>query len=270
MVKLAANLTMLFNEVTFLERFALAAQTGFRAVEFMFPYDDPVEAVKDAIERNNLELALFNLPAGNWAAGDRGIAAQPSRQDEFEAGVVRALEYAVVLEPPHINCLAGKRVGTGEYRDTLVQNVRHAADALRATNTTLLVEPVNNLDIEGFAISTTGEGLDLLDDVARENTGLQFDVYHAMRMGEDPIEQIRSHSDRITHIQVADVPGRHQPGTGEIDFAALFEAIDDVGYDGWIGLEYNPEGPTVDGFGLVRDMGLLETMEILPWPIHQP
>lgn len=257
MVKLAANLTMLFTEYPFLERFDRAAASGFRTVEFLFPYEEQDEAVREAIERNRLNLVLFNLPAGDWAAGDRGMAAQSGRQDEFAAGVTMALEYIVALRPPMINCLAGKVDPDADDSEVLVANLRYAADSLRATGTTLLVEPVNTHDVPGFAVSTTQAALDLLASAERDNLGLQFDVYHAMRMGEDAMGFIRDHGAEIRHIQIADVPGRHQPGTGEIDFRELFDVIDSSGYAGVVSLEYIPDGRTEDGFGLVREMGLL-------------
>ncbi len=257
MPTLVANLTMLFTEYPFLERFDRAARAGFRAIEFMFPYEESPRDVRDAIERNRLELVLFNLPAGDWSAGDRGIAAQPDRQVEFEEGITTALEYAVALRPPMINCLAGKRGAETNSLDVLIDNVRSAADSLRATGTKLLVEPVNSIDVPGFALPTTQSALDLIRSVERENVGLQFDIYHAMRMGEDAVGFIREHGAEISHIQVADIPGRHQPGTGALDFAELFDAIDRSGYRGSVSLEYIPEGPTEEGFGLVREMGLL-------------
>lgn len=257
MAKLAANLTMLFTEYPFLERFDRAAKAGFRAVEFMFPYEETAGDVRDAIERNSLELVLFNLPAGDWSAGDRGTAAQPARRAEFEAGVIRALEYAVALRPPMINCLVGKIGPEADSSEVLTSNVRFAADSLRATGTKLVVEPVNSHDVPGFAIATTQSALDLIAAVERENVGLQYDIYHAMRMGEDPLGFIRESGAAISHIQIADVPGRHQPGTGEIDFEELFAAIDASGYKAWVSLEYIPEGPTEEGFGMVRNLGLL-------------
>lgn len=257
MPKLAANLTMLFTEYPFLERFDRAAASGFRGVEFLFPYDEDPETLGDALERNGLDLVLFNLPSGNWAEGDRGIAADQARKHDFEQGVDRAVEYAAALRPPRINCLAGKTSDPDAARDNLIANVRLAADALRATGTTLLVEPVNTHDVPGFALPTTQSALSLLEAVERDNVGLQFDVYHAHRMDEDPFAFLREHGSTVHHIQIADVPGRHQPGTGEIDFQQLFEVIDGSGYDGWVSLEYNPEGPTESGFGLLRSLGLL-------------
>jgi len=257
MPKLAANLTMLFTEYPFLQRFDRAAEAGFRAVEFMFPYEESAGDVREAIERNSLELILFNLPAGDWATGDRGTAAQPSRQAEFNAGVTMALEYAAVLRPPMINCLAGKMGTEANSRDVLIENVRFAAESLRAIGTKLLVEPVNPFDVPGFALPTTQSALDVISSVDRKNVGLQFDLYHAMRMSEDAIGFIRERGEQISHIQVADVPGRHQPGTGEVDFAELFDVIDGTPYQGWVSLEYVPEGPTEEGFGLIRELGLL-------------
>lgn len=257
MPRLAANLTMLFTEYPFLERFERAATAGFGGVEFLFPYEEDPAVLGDTLERNGLELVLFNLPSGDWAAGDRGIAADPSRKAEFERGVERALEYAAALRPPRINCLAGKTADPDGARENLIANVRFAADTLRATGTMLLVEPVNTHDVPGFALATTQAALDLLSAVERDNVGLQFDVYHSLRMGEDPFALIRDLGDTIDHIQIADVPGRHQPGTGEIDFQQLFTTIDDSGYDGWVSLEYNPEGPTEEGFGHLRALGLL-------------
>lgn len=257
MPNLAANLTMLFTEYPFLERFDRAAASGFRGVEFLFPYDEDPAILHGALHRNGLDLVLFNLPSGNWADGDRGLAADPARKEEFERGVDRAVEYAAALRPPRINCLAGKTSDALASRDTLIANVRIAADALRATGTTLLLEPVNTHDVPGFALPTTQSALDLLAAAERDNVGLQFDVYHALRMDEDPFAFLTERGSTIDHIQIADVPGRHQPGTGEIDFEQLFSIIDQSGYDGWVSLEYIPEGPTEDGFGLLRSLGLL-------------
>ncbi|MDQ3539268.1 MAG: TIM barrel protein [Chloroflexota bacterium] len=257
MPKLAANVTMLFTEYPFLERFDRAAASGFRGVEFLFPYDEDPAVLQDALQRNGLDLVLFNLPSGDWTAGDRGLAADPARKDEFERGVDRAVEYAAALRPPRINCLAGKTSDPDASRDNLVANVRIAADALRATGTTLLLEPVNTHDVPGFALPTTQSALDLLAAVERDNVGLQFDVYHAMRMNEDPFAFLKASGSTIDHIQIADVPGRHQPGTGEIDFEQLFSIIDQSGYEEWVSLEYIPEGPTEEGFGLLRSLGLL-------------
>lgn len=257
MPKLAANLTMLFTEVPFLDRFAKAAEAGFTAVEFQFPYEYPAADIAERLTRHNLHLALFNLPAGDWAAGDRGIAAAPDRQDEFRAGVEKAIEYARVLHPEHINLLAGAAPESPESDLALLQNIRHAAEELADYRIAMTLEPVNTMDVPDFALPTSRAGLDLIDELELSNLSLQLDIYHALRMNEDPVAIIREHADQIGHIQIADVPGRHQPGTGGVDFYELFRVIDESGYEGWVALEYNPEGLTEEGFGLLRDMGLL-------------
>jgi hydroxypyruvate isomerase len=257
MPRIAANLTMLFTEYPPLERFDRAAAAGFTGVEFLFPYIEEPETVLDAVQRNNLELVLFNLPAGDWNAGDRGIAAQPARREEFATGLKNAVRYAEVLSPPHINCLAGKLPDDPDALDVLAENVELAAGALAEVGVKLTLEPVNSHDVPGFAIPTTQAALDIIARVESQNVGLQYDVYHAIRMGEDPFAYIEANGSTISHIQIADVPGRHQPGSGEIDWTRLFEVIDNSGYAGWVSLEYVPEGPTEDGFGLLRHLGLL-------------
>jgi hydroxypyruvate isomerase len=257
MPKLAANLTMLFTEYPVPERFDRAAAAGFRGVEFLFPYSETPRTVLDAVQRNNLELVLINLPAGDWVAGDRGIAAQPARKDEFAAGLKRAVDYADVLRPSRINCLAGKIGAEPDSLETLAANVELASEALDQIGVPLTLEPVNTFDVPGFALPTTQSALDLIAATESDNVGLQFDIYHAIRMDEDPFAFIENHGAQISHIQIADVPGRHQPGTGEIDFARLFQVIDDSGYSGWVSLEYIPEGPTEEGFTLLRDLGVL-------------
>lgn len=257
MPKLAANLSMLFTEHPFLDRFARAAEAGFAGVEFLFPYEEDAEDIVERLETNSLALVLFNLPAGNWAAGDRGMAAIYDRQDEFRAGVAKAVEYAQALHPPRINCLTGIAEESAENDLALLQNVRYAAEQLATIDVDLTVEPVNTYDVPGFALPTTRAALDLIAELDQPNVGLQFDIYHALRMGEDPVETIRELGAEIAHIQIADVPGRHQPGTGKVDFEQLFRTIDDSGYEGWVSLEYNPKGRTEDGFGLLKNMGLL-------------
>lgn len=259
MPRIAANLTMLFTEVPFLDRFAEAAKAGFSAVEFQFPYEHDAQDILDRLRQHTLELVLFNLPAGDWAAGDRGMAADHTRQEEFRQGVARAIEYATVLRPPRINLLAGKAEETAENDLALMQNARYAAEELESLDIELVMEPVNTHDVAGFALPTTRAALELIAELDVANIGLQYDLYHSLRMGEDPYEILNEVGDTISHIQIADVPGRHQPGTGEIDFRRFFDAVDRSGYKGWVVLEYIPEGPTAEGFGLLRDLGLLPT-----------
>lgn len=257
MVKLAANLTMLFTEYPALERFDRAAQAGFTAVEFLFPYEFPVAEVAAAVQRSGTELVLMNLPAGDWSAGERGLAAQPARIEEFASGLKKAVDYAAVLRPPRINCLAGKSAGDATAIAALDENIHLAAGALEQIGVQLTVEPVNGIDVPGFALPTTQSVLDLIARVDHPNVGLQYDIYHAMKVGEDPFSFLAEHGSEVSHIQIADVPGRHQPGTGEVDFARLFEIIDASGYSGFVSLEYIPEGPTEDGFGYLRELGFL-------------
>jgi hydroxypyruvate isomerase len=257
MPKLAANLTMLFTEYPILERFDRAAAVGFTAVEFLFPYVEDPSVIQQALNRNALQLVLFNLPAGDWAAGDRGIAAQPARREKFAAGLKQAVRYASALKPPRINCLAGKMGSEPDAAAVLADNVELAAEALDQVGVQLTLEPVNSIDVPGFALPTTAAVRELIAALDSDNVGLQYDIYHAMQMGEDPFAFIETHGREISHIQIADVPGRHQPGTGDVDFGRLFEVIDNSGYDGWVSLEYIPEGPTEDGFGKLRDLGVL-------------
>ena len=254
----AANLTMLFTEVPFLERFALARKAGFSHVEYLFPYAFEAEGLKAELEKHGLQQVLFNLPSGDWAAGDRGLGASPGREAEFRAGVPRAIEYAKALRVPRLNCLAGKRVpgcSDEEHWQTLVQNVRYAAAELTPHGIELLVEPINRFDIPGFFLTRTERALELLDEVAQPNVRLQYDVYHAQREEGELAATIGRHLARIGHIQIADNPGRHQPGTGEINFPFLFRRLDELRYPGFVGLEYAPTPDTASSFGWLRDHG---------------
>jgi hydroxypyruvate isomerase len=238
----AANLTFLWTELPFLERFDAAREAGFACVEYMFPYEHPAHDIRARLDANGLTQVLFNLPAGNWGAGERGIASDPGRIDEFRAGVEEALLYAEALDVPQLNCLAGLRLDDVEESvqwRTLVENVRHAARRLQRAGRRVLVEPVNTYDVPGFVVPTTGDGLRLIDEVDEPNVLLQFDAYHVHRMEGDPVDRLSELLPRVGHVQVADDPGRHQPGTGEIDFAALFQLLE-AGYDGAVGLEYVP------------------------------
>lgn len=259
MPKLAANLTMLFTEYPLADRFGRAAANGFGGIEVLFPYELTVSEVSSLIRDNHLDLVLFNLPAGDWAAGDRGIAASPDRVQEFRNGVDKAVTYAEGLKPRRINCLVGKSSDPAATRSVMLENIVYAADALASVGVRLLVEPVNTHDIPGFAIPDTQSALSVLAEIEHPNVGLQFDVYHSLRMGEDPFDIIRKHGAELDHIQIADHPGRHQPGTGDTDWEDLFSTIDASGYTGWVSLEYTPEGHTEEGFGHLRSMGYLST-----------
>ena len=249
MPRFAANLTMLFTETGFLERFGAAAGAGFDAVEYLFPYDYDKGVLRARLAEHGLKQALHNLPAGNWAAGDRGIACLPDRIAEFESGVDRAMEYATALDCRRVNCLAGIKpagVGADVARQTLVRNLQYAAPRLEAAGIMLLVEPINTRDLPGFFLSGTVQALEIIAAVGSKNLFLQLDLYHMHVMGEDLAHTIRDHLSLIAHMQLADAPGRHEPGTGEIDYPSLFDLIDRVGYAGWIGCEYNPLTSTED------------------------
>ena len=250
MPRFAANLSMLFTEVPFLERFGRAARAGFRSVEFLFPYGWPAAEIRERLDAHGLSLVLHNLPAGDWDAGERGIACHPDRVAEFRDGVGRAIDYARTLGVPRLNCLAGKAppgVDAQALRSTLVVNLRYAARELEKAGLTLLVEPINTYDIPGFYLSRTQQALDLLDEVGAPNALLQYDIYHAQRMEGELAATLQKHLARIGHIQLADNPGRNEPGTGEINYAFLLACLDRIGYTGWIGCEYKPAGRTEDG-----------------------
>ena len=241
MPKFAANLTMLFTEQPFLSRFAAASDAGFKAVEFLFPYDHPAQRVAEAAKAAGLQVVLHNLPCGNWAGGERGIACLPDRVDEFRAGVARAIEYAHALGAPQLNCLAGLAVpDDAAAHRTLVDNLRYAGDALDKAGIKLLLEPVNTRDVPGFFVSRTAQGLAILDEAGHPNIKLQYDIYHAQVMEGDLLPTIERNLPRIGHMQVADNPGRNEPGTGEINYPYVFRRLDELGYAGWIGCEYKP------------------------------
>ena len=243
---------MLFTEAPLLERFERAVRAGFTAVELQFPYDTPAEQLQQALFRNKLALVLHNLPAGDRAAGERGIACHPDRIEEFREGVDSALAYAAVLGAPQLNCLAGIRpanVPAETARRVLVDNLRFAATRLKAQGLKLLIEPINTHDIPGFFLSGTRQALDIIAETGADNLFLQYDVYHMQRMEGELANTLAAHLDKIAHIQIADTPGRHEPGTGEINFDFLFAHLDRIGYAGWVGCEYTPAATTEAGLG---------------------
>ena len=252
MPRFAANLTMLFNEVPLLDRFERAARAGFDAVEFLFPYAYPATELRKRLDDNGLKLVLHNLPPGDWDAGERGIACHPDRIDEFRAGVARGIDFALALGAPQLNCLAGKApagVADALLRKTFVDNLAHAAAELEGAGLRLLIEPINRFDIPGFYLNHTAQAAGLLDEVGADNAFIQYDIYHAQRMEGELSATIEQYLPRIAHMQLADNPGRNEPGTGEINYAFLFAHIDRIGYGGWIGCEYRPANGTEAGLG---------------------
>ena len=252
MPKFAANLTMLYNEVDFMDRFKAAADDGFKGVEYLFPYAYPAADLAAKLKEFGLTQVLHNLPAGDWAAGERGIAVDPSRVEEFKKGVDTAIEYAKVLGTERINCLAGK-VPAGVTKEqahaTFVSNLKYAADKLKAAGIPLLIEPINTFDIPGFFLNYTAQAAAIIDEVGSENLFIQYDIYHAQRMEGELANTFKKYQSRIAHVQLADNPGRNEPGTGEINYAFMFKFIDEAGFDGWIGCEYKPAGNTSAGLG---------------------
>ncbi|MEW6264486.1 MAG: hydroxypyruvate isomerase [Thermodesulfobacteriota bacterium] len=255
MPKFCANLTMLFNEVDFLERFEKAAKAGFKGVEYLFPYGWKKEQIVERLEAHGLIQVLHNLPAGEWSKGERGIACLPGRETEFQDGVGKAIEYAQALKCLQVNCLVGLTpVGVPEakVRKTLLANLGFAAAALEKEGIRLLIEALNDQDVPGFYLTHTADVLDLIKEVGHPNVYGQYDVYHMQIMEGNLIKTIQANIEKIAHIQIADNPGRNEPGSGEINFPNLFKAIDAAGYKGWIGCEYKPAGKTEDGIGWMK------------------
>jgi hydroxypyruvate isomerase len=249
MPKFAANLSMMFGEMSFIDRFACARAASFDAVEFLFPYAFESEQIAQRLARYQLQLALFNLPAGDWTAGERGFACDPRRIGEFQDSVELALDYALDLGVGQLHCLAGKvppNVPPERAHDTYTANLKFAAAALAKHGLRLLIEPINTFDIPGYFLTGTGQALAILDECGADNLFLQYDIYHMQRMEGELAGTIRANLPRIGHIQLADNPGRHQPGTGEINFPYLFDLLDEIGYAGFVGCEYLPSGPTAD------------------------
>jgi hydroxypyruvate isomerase len=253
MPQFAANLTFLFADAPFGERFQRAATAGFRGVEYLFPYDWPAHDVAEWLKAADVEQVLFNLPAGDWAAGERGLACLPHRQGEFAESVEQALNYAMVLDCERVHCMAGLRpagVAEAELAAIYVANLQFAADRFAAIGATVMIEPINSrIDMPGYWLDDVSKALRLLDAIDRPNVKLQRDLYHAQIIQGDLARTIEANLGRIGHVQIADNPGRHEPGTGEINYRFLFDLLDRLGYDGWVGCEYKPLTTTEAGLG---------------------
>jgi len=252
MPKFSANLSFLYPELAFPDRFAAAADDGFAAVEYVGPYDQPAAMVAGWLSRHGLQQALFNTPAGNWAAGERGIACLPERVDEFRAGVRQAALYAAELGCSQINVLAGivgKAHDPALVEKTFVDNLKYAADLMEGRGVRLLIEPINQIDIPGFYLSGLPQAGRVLAGVGSANLFIQFDFYHVQIMHGDLMRNFQRIQPQIAHVQIADNPGRNEPGTGEIAYAHVLKGLDQAGYAGWVGCEYKPS----TGFGAARD-----------------
>ena len=247
MPRFAANLGYLFPEHDFLDRFAAARRAGFRAVEFAAPYSYPPEELAMRLIDNGLECILINLPMGDRAKGDFGIACRPGRETQFREGVARGIMYAQALGVPRLNCICGTAAASDDrtlFTKTLVANLRFAAREFKAAGLDLVIEPINTTDVPGFFVSRSPEAAALIEEVGADNFGLQCDLYHTAMMGDDPARILEDLAPAIRHIQFADAPGRGEPGTGKIDFAPLFALVDRLGYRGWVSAEYRPTRPT--------------------------
>lgn len=254
MVQFAANLTMLFTEVPFMDRFEAAHEAGFKAVEFLFPYTFEPSEIAKKLNRFNLQQVLFNMPPGDWDAGERGYAALPGREDEFKASVATAMMYAEALDCQRVHAMSGivnPEYSYEEHVKVFIKNIRYAADAFAAKGITLLIEPLNSRDVPDYFIAHQRDAVALIKKVDRPNVKLQFDVYHAQIMDGDLSMLIRDLQPEIGHIQIASVPERHEPSEGELNYPYLFNVLDETGYKGWIGCEYNPKISTKEGLNWI-------------------
>jgi hydroxypyruvate isomerase len=252
MPKFAANLSMMFNEVPFLDRFAAAADAGFQAVEFLFPYEYSPDTIAAKLRESGLENVLFNMPPGDWAAGERGIGCLPGREKEFRAGVEKAIAYAACLGTPRIHAMPGIAPAGSDraaLRTTFVENLRFAAEALAARGVTLLIEAINPRDIPGYFLNTQAESYAICKEIGAPNLKMQMDLYHMQIVEGDLAMRLRQYIAHCGHIQIAGVPARNEPDTGEANYPYLFRLLDELGYAGWIGCEYRPAGKTLDGLG---------------------
>ncbi len=259
MPRLAANLSMMFNEVPFLERFAAARKAGFEGVEFLFPYEFPAAELRSRLNGEGLTQALFNMPPGDWANGERGLASLPGRQAEFREGVKRALDYAATLDCRRVHCMAGipaADVPAGTAAAVYAANLAWAVEQARPAGVKLMLEPINHRDMPGYFLNTQAQGAAVIAAIGHDGLGLQFDVYHVQITEGDITKRMEQFMPVIDHMQIADVPARHEPGTGEIGWEFVFRRMDALGYTGWVGCEYRPAGDTVAGLEWRRRFGV--------------
>lgn len=248
MPRFAANISMMFNELPFLDRFAAARAAGFAAVEFLFPYEYPAAEIATRLRDHGLELVLFNGPPGDWAAGERGTAALPGRQQEFRDGILKALDYAAELGCPRLHVMAGMTpAAAGTPGPLYAINLAWAAERAVAAGVKCVIEPINQRDMPGYALTGTARAIAVIEAVGADRLGLQFDLYHTQITEGDLVPRARAVLPHIAHMQVADTPGRHEPGTGEVNWPFVFGEIDAMGFTGWIGCEYRPKGDTLAG-----------------------
>jgi hydroxypyruvate isomerase len=258
MPRLAANLSMMFNEVPFLDRFAAAGKAGFKAVEFLFPYEFPAAELRTRLADAGLTQALFNAPPGDWGKGERGLASLPGRQQEFRDGIHKALEYATVLDCPIVHVMAGIPTGVAPVTAAALYatNLAWASEQALAAGKKLVIEPINHRDMPGYYLNTVEQGAAIVEAIGRDRLGLQFDIYHCQVTQGDVTKRLETLFPVVAHIQIADVPARNEPGTGEIGWDYVFKRIDALGYAGWVGCEYRPAGDTVAGLAWRQQFGV--------------
>ncbi|WP_235040605.1 2-oxo-tetronate isomerase [Vreelandella profundi] len=264
MIRLAANLSMLFNEHTFLDRFSAAVEAGFKGVEYLFPYAFAAEELRHALAETQLEQVLFNLPPGDWDAGERGLASLPGREGEFRDSVIEGLRYAETLNCPRIHAMAGllpqgaDADTAAEHHAIYISNLRYAAREAAKVGRDILIEPINTRDMPGFFLSRQAQAIAVLEEVGADNVKLQFDLYHCQIMDGDLLRHLERQFSAIGHIQIAGVPTRHEPDVGEVHYPALFERMGTLGYSGWVGCEYRPQADTRSGLGWGKPWGLTD------------
>lgn len=255
MAKFAANLSMMFNEVPFMQRFASAANAGFKGVEYLFPYEEDANAIAGELKKYNLTQALFNMPAGDWGAGERGMASIPGREAEFAEDVQTALKYAKALGCKQVHAMAGKvdeNFTLEQQKACFIKNIQHAADVMAEHGIRVLIEPINTRDMPGYFLTTQKQAEALLPEINRENVFIQLDLYHCQIMEGDLLKTIERLWGKFSHIQIASVPYRHEPDSGEVNYPWIFKKLDEMGYEGWLGCEYHPAGRTEDGLGWLK------------------
>lgn len=252
MPKFAANLSMMFNEVPFPQRFAAAAQAGFTAVEFLFPYDYKPEEVAGWLKENKLQCVLFNLPAGDFAGGERGLTSVPGREEEFKASVAKAIQYAKIMSTPRLHPMSGN-VAAGadraKYRATYVSNLRYLGAEAAKAGLDVVLEAINQRDMPAFFLKTQAESFEICQEVGLPNVKMQFDIYHCQVQEGDVAMKMRKYIDRIGHMQLASAPERNEPVDGELNYSYIFRVIDELKFSGWVGCEYRPKAGTVAGLG---------------------
>ncbi|SUC34417.1 Hydroxypyruvate isomerase [Providencia rustigianii] len=259
MAKFAANLSMMFNEVPFMQRFERAANAGFTGVEYLFPYEEDAEAIAAELKKHHLTQALFNMPAGNWGAGERGMASIPGREDEFAQGVQTALKYANALGCKQVHAMAGKmneKFTPEQQKSCFIHNIQYAADVMAGHGIRVLIEPINTRDMPGYFLTTQKQAESLLPEINRDNVFIQLDLYHCQIMEGDLLKTIERLWGKFSHIQIASVPFRHEPDSGEVNYPWIFNQLDGMGYEGWLGCEYHPAGRTEDGLGWLKQANL--------------